>query len=110
MSLKKVDLDTIEISNLNRQFYFRAAHVGQSKAKVAAEIVSRLNPSLEIVPHHHNIMSPQFDLTFFSKFKAVILALDNEEARSYVNKVCMITNTLMLEAGTHGFLGQVGFP
>ena len=54
-------------------------------------------------------MNSAFDLKYFYQFKAVILALDNEEARSYVNKICMITNTLMLEAGTHGFLGQVEY-
>ena len=54
-------------------------------------------------------MNSAFDLKYFYQFKAVILALDNEEARSYVNKICMITNTLMLEAGTHGFLGQVQY-
>lgn len=52
-------------------------------------------------------MDSQFTLKYFGSFKAVILALDNEEARSYVNKVCMLTNRLVLEAGTHGFLGQV---
>jgi hypothetical protein len=31
----QIDLDTIEVSNLNRQFLFRQSHVGQSKAKVS---------------------------------------------------------------------------
>lgn len=105
----KIDLDTIEVSNLNRQFYFRNEHVGQSKALIAAQIVMQQNPNLRIVAHHKNIMDPQFTLKYFKSFKAVILALDNEEARSYVNKVCMLTNTLILEAGTHGFLGQVNY-
>lgn len=82
--------------------------MGQSKALVAAQIVMQQNPRLQIVAHHKNIMDAQFTLKYFSSFKAVILALDNEEARSYVNKVCMLTNILVLEAGTHGFLGQVG--
>lgn len=105
--MTQVDLDTIEMSNLNRQFYFRTQHVGKSKAIVAAEIVSKLNPQLRIVAHQKNIMDSQFDIGYFASFKVVVLALDNEEARSYVNKMCMITNTLILEAGTHGFLGQV---
>ena len=41
-------MDTIETSNLNRQFLFRKRHVGQSKAKVAAEAVQRFRPSCKI--------------------------------------------------------------
>ena len=32
-----IDLDVIELSNLNRQFYFRKEHLQQSKARVAKE-------------------------------------------------------------------------
>ena len=33
-----VDLDTIDLSNLNRQFLFRRHHIGQSKCKVSGAI------------------------------------------------------------------------
>ncbi len=32
--IEMIDLDTIDVSNLNRQFLFRKRHVGMSKAKV----------------------------------------------------------------------------
>lgn len=36
ISNMQIDMDTIEVSNLNRQFLFRKSHVGQSKAKVSS--------------------------------------------------------------------------
>ncbi len=47
----QIDLDTIETSNLNRQFLFRKRHVGQSKAAVAAEAVHRFVPGATIKAH-----------------------------------------------------------
>jgi len=41
------DLDTIEKSNLNRQFLFRAKDLGKFKAEVAAEAVADMNPDLK---------------------------------------------------------------
>lgn len=70
-------MDTIEVSNLNRQFYFRKVHVGRSKAEVAAEILSKLNKNLEIQARHSNIMSAEFNIDFYTGFDMVLLALDN---------------------------------
>jgi hypothetical protein len=47
----QIDLDTIETSNLNRQFLFRKHHVGRSKAEVAAQVVEGFAPSARIVAH-----------------------------------------------------------
>jgi ubiquitin-activating enzyme E1 len=41
------DLDTIEKSNLNRQFLFRAKDLGHFKAEVAAVAVADMNPDLK---------------------------------------------------------------
>ena len=39
--VEMIDLDTIDVSNLNRQFLFRKRHVGMSKAQVRASSSAR---------------------------------------------------------------------
>lgn len=55
----QVDLDTIDTSNLNRQFLFRKKHVGQSKASVASAAVKAFCPAADIEAFCDNIKNPQ---------------------------------------------------
>lgn len=41
------DPDVIEVSNLNRQFLFREAHLRKPKSLTAAEAILQMNPNLE---------------------------------------------------------------
>ncbi|KAI0827190.1 hypothetical protein BC628DRAFT_1371359 [Trametes gibbosa] len=102
-----LDLDTIDLSNLNRQFLFRKKDIKQSKALVAAKIASTFNPNVKISPIHANIKEPQFDVAWFRGFDIVLNALDNLDARRHVNKMCMAANVPLVESGTAGYLGQV---
>jgi len=100
----KIDLDTIEVSNLNRQFLFRKEHKGLSKAEVAKNTLLSMNPSLNISSHQANIK--EFGVKFFKSFDVIFSALDNLEARSFLNSMCVTLNKPLLEAGTTGFKGQ----
>ncbi|KAH7908705.1 hypothetical protein BJ138DRAFT_1103289 [Hygrophoropsis aurantiaca] len=102
-----LDLDTIDLSNLNRQFLFRKKDVKQSKALVAAQTASAFNPNVHIIPILANIKEPQFDVDWFQSFDLVLNALDNLEARRHVNKMCMAAGVPLVESGTAGYLGQV---
>ncbi|KAK4204740.1 putative ubiquitin-activating enzyme E1-like protein [Triangularia verruculosa] len=102
-----VDLDTIDLSNLNRQFLFRQEHIKKSKALVAAEAAQKFNPNVKIVPYHANIKDPRFNVEWFSSFRIVFNALDNLEARRHVNKMCLAADVPLIESGTTGFNGQV---
>ena len=105
--IETIDLDTIDLSNLNRQFLFRKEHIGQSKAKIARESVLRFNPDCKITAHHGNIKDPKFDGKFFKQFDLVLNALDNLGARQHVNRMCLATKRPLIESGTQGYLGQV---
>ncbi|KAL2642149.1 hypothetical protein R1flu_009736 [Riccia fluitans] len=102
-----IDMDTIEVSNLNRQFLFRKRHVGQSKAQVAREAVLRFRPDVDIVAHHANVKSPQFGVGYFQQFNLVLNGLDNLDARRHVNRLCLAADVPLVESGTTGYLGQV---
>lgn len=102
-----IDLDTIDVTNLNRQFLFQKRHVGQSKAQVAKEAALAFCPEAQIRAIHDSIMSPDYGLAFFQQFQLVLNALDNRAARSHVNRMCLAANVPLVESGTAGYLGQV---
>ena len=49
--LTQIDLDTIDLSNLNRQFLFQKQHIKQPKAVVAKASASAFNPDVTVVAH-----------------------------------------------------------
>ncbi|KAI0227370.1 E1 ubiquitin-activating protein uba2 [Massospora cicadina] len=104
--IELVDLDTIDISNLNRQFLFQNHHISQPKALVAAAAASKFNPGVRIVPHFANIKDRKFDLGWFQTFDIVMNALDNLDARRYVNGMCLDAKVPLIESGTAGYVGQ----
>ncbi|MFH4975349.1 hypothetical protein AB6A40_002058 [Gnathostoma spinigerum] len=105
--IEVIDLDTIEVSNLNRQFLFRREHVGKSKAATAAESVSAFAKDVKIVYHYDSIVSEKYSVDFFQQFTVVLNALDNRAARNHVNRMCHHANVPLVESGSSGYLGQV---
>ncbi|KAM9301555.1 SUMO-activating enzyme subunit 2 [Gastrophryne carolinensis] len=105
--LHVIDLDTIDVSNLNRQFLFQKKHVGRSKAEVAKESVLQFCPAADITTYHDSIMNADYDVEFFRKFTLVMNALDNKAARNHVNRMCLAADIPLIESGTAGYLGQV---
>jgi ubiquitin-like 1-activating enzyme E1 B len=102
-----VDLDTIDLSNLNRQFLFRQEHIKKSKALVAKDAAQKFNPNVKIIAHHANIKDDEFSANWFKDFSIVFNALDNLDARRHVNRMCLAADVPLIESGTTGFNGQV---
>jgi len=105
------DLDTIEKSNLNRQFLFRAKDLGHFKAEVAAAAVADMNPDLK--GHIQSKQEPVGETTenvytqeFFDSIDGVTNALDNIKARQYMDRRCVIYRKPLLESGTLGTKGN----
>eukprot|EP00164_Ancoracysta_twista_P001019 GFYU01001329.1.p1 GENE.GFYU01001329.1~~GFYU01001329.1.p1 ORF type:complete len:451 (-),score=149.89 GFYU01001329.1:158-1450(-) len=112
-----IDMDTIDVSNLNRQFLFRAGDVGKSKSEVAANFINTRRPEVKVTPHHGKIQDKDED--FYRQFNIIILGLDSVEARWWMNAmVCGLlsydedgdadpsTIIPMVDGGTEGFKGH----
>eukprot|EP00455_Lapot_gusevi_P021711 TRINITY_DN2271_c0_g2_i1.p1 TRINITY_DN2271_c0_g2~~TRINITY_DN2271_c0_g2_i1.p1 ORF type:complete len:1029 (-),score=470.59 TRINITY_DN2271_c0_g2_i1:92-3154(-) len=103
------DMDTIEKSNLNRQFLFRNTDVGQLKSLTAARAVVRMNPSFQIQAQSNRV-APEtqdiYDDDFWEGLDGVCTALDNVQARLYVDQRCVYYQKPLLESGTLGTKGN----
>lgn len=101
-----VDLDTIDMSNLNRQFLFRRRHVGLAKCVVAKEAIHQMCSGAVVTAHHSNVKDPRFDSSFIKQFSMVLCALDNIDARRHVNRLCLASDVPMIESGSTGYDGH----
>ncbi|SPO22698.1 related to ubiquitin-like protein activating enzyme [Ustilago trichophora] len=106
-NIEIIDLDTIDLSNLNRQFLFQKQHIKKPKSLVAKQTASSFNPLPNIVAYHANIKEPRFGVAYFQSFDLVMNALDNLDARRWVNQMCIAADVPLIESGTTGFQGQV---
>jgi ubiquitin-activating enzyme E1 C len=112
-----IDMDTIELSNLNRQFLFRQHDIGKPKAVVAANFINRMIPTCRVVAHHNRIQD--FDAKFYNSFNIIICGLDSIEARRWINNMVVsllkydddgnvdqCTVIPLIDGGTEGLKGN----
>lgn len=112
-----IDMDTIDLSNLNRQFLFRTKDIGQSKAHTAAAFINSRAGSPIVTAYHCAIQD--MDDAFYRQFAIVISGLDSITARRWINGKLVglveldmggdpIVETVipLIDGGTEGFLGH----
>lgn len=117
-NLHIIDMDTIDLSNLNRQFLFRLKDVGRPKAEVAAEFVKKRVAGCNVKPYYNKIQD--FDQDFYRSFNIVICGLDSVSARRWVNGMLLsilsfdgmdneidVSSVIpFVDGGTEGFKGN----
>ena len=114
-SVTLTDNDSIEKSNLCRQFLFREQHIGQNKCLVAAGVATKqLNKGMKIRALTDKVWSETsdpvtgiFNNRFWKQQQLVCTAVDNIAARHFLDNMCVEYRIPMVDSGTQGARGHV---
>ena len=105
-TLRIIDRDVIELSNLHRQTMFDEDDVGQVKVEVAAKKLKKLNPDCKIEALAVSV-NDYTALEVVEGCDVVIDALDSVNARYALNKACVEFNIPIVTGAAVGVSGQV---
>ena len=99
------DNDNIELSNLSRQFLFRNSDIGKSKSLCACRESIKINKNFNCLNLNYlvnNSTTNIFNDDFWEKQNLIITAVDNLQARKFVDKKCTFYSLALIDAGTNG--------
>jgi ubiquitin-activating enzyme E1 len=99
------DMDIIEKSNLNRQFLFGHQDIKKFKSDAVKDAIFEMNPEIEVISHKNKICDETLNIynnNFFDKVTCTLTALDNVDARLFVDELSIEHNKPMIDSGTLG--------
>lgn len=100
------DFDTIDISNLQRQLFYKEAEVGMRKAGQLAERIKALNSEVTVEPFFEKIDENNAD-SFLSKYDFIIDATDNAESKFMIDRHCRALSVGLTTGGVSALRGQL---
>lgn len=113
MGVKQIyltDPDYIEKSNLSRQFLFNDNDIRHSKAETAGRKIKQMNPDTNVVVFKQKMCVDTeniFDNAFHSDINVYLNALDNVDARTYMDSLAIKYSKPLIDSGTLGSKGNV---
>lgn len=100
------DFDTVDISNLQRQFFFNTDETGESKLMILSKRIKALNPEVSI-KDYPGVMNTGKAKTVIKEYDFIIDATDNPETKKIIGEICKIFKKPCCIAGVNEFRGQV---
>lgn len=104
-SLRVVDGDVFDETNLNRQLLSQVPLLGVSKAKAAAEHIARVNPHVRVDAVEGFLTEDNAD-ALLAGCDAVLDALDNIPSRKILAAACEKADVPYIYGGIQGWVAQ----
>ncbi len=100
------DHDTVSLNNLHRQTLYSSDDIGLSKASKAEDILSALNPEIDIISYNEMLNSSNA-LSIISGFDIILDGTDNFASRYMINDACVLLKKTLVYGAISRFEGQV---
>ena len=103
------DMDIIEKSNLNRQFLFGYSDIGKFKSETAKSAILKMNSEININAQQNKVATETINVynkKFFKNVTCTLTALDNVQARLFVDNLCIENRCPLIDSGTLGTKGN----
>jgi len=104
-TMRIVDHDKVELSNLNRQILYWDENMGRSKTESAAAKLKKLNPGVKIEPVAETISETNMS-QLVTGFDLIVDAMDNLPARYLLNRTAIEKNIPLFHGAVYGFEGR----
>lgn len=105
-TMRIVDPDRVELSNLERQVLHWEEDIGRRKVASAADKLKRLNQGMNLEAIEETITDTNVS-KLVEGFDVIVDAMDNLPARYLLNKVALEKNIPFFHGAVYGFWGSV---
>src|SRR6186713_1026861 len=104
-TLGLVDMDTVDLSNLQRQILHTNDRIGMPKTESARMTINALNPDVKVVEFRERLSSENA-MQIFSQFDVIVNGCDNFPTRYLANDACVMLKKPLVDGAIWQFEGQ----
>ncbi len=105
-SIHLIDFDTVDLSNLHRQTYFKTTDIGLPKAQVLAQYITHINPWVNI-SYQTTAIDIQNIRHIIRPYDIVVDCTDHLTSKYLINDICVILGKPLVYGSLHKFDGYV---
>lgn len=100
------DFDTIELSNLHRQVFYKESETGMSKARILAQRIAELNSEVQVTVIEELVRRPLLN-NLKDKFSLIADCADNPSTTYLLDSFCVENEVILSTAGISGWKAQI---
>jgi len=104
-TIRVIDHDRVELSNLNRQILHWDKDIGRKKVESAVEKLSQSNQGVRVEPVAETISEANIS-SLVAGFDMIVDAMDNLPTRYLLNKAAIENNIPFVHGAVHGLDGR----